>query len=39
MISLNSVGLLAPARTAKEIVDRIDRAIRYAIPTRNGSGN
>ena len=31
MVSLHSVGLFAPARTAKEIVDRIDRATRNAM--------
>jgi tripartite-type tricarboxylate transporter receptor subunit TctC len=28
MVSFNSGGLFAPARTAKKIVDRIDRATR-----------
>jgi tripartite-type tricarboxylate transporter receptor subunit TctC len=31
MVSFNSGGLFAPARTAKEIVDRIDRATRNAM--------
>jgi hypothetical protein len=31
MVSLNSVGLFAPARTAKEMVDRIDRATGNAM--------
>jgi hypothetical protein len=31
MVSLNSGGLFAAARTAKEIVDRIDRATRNAM--------
>jgi tripartite-type tricarboxylate transporter receptor subunit TctC len=31
MVSLNSGGLFAPARTVKEIVDRIDRATRNAM--------
>jgi tripartite-type tricarboxylate transporter receptor subunit TctC len=31
MVSLNSVGLFAPAGTEKEIVDRIDRATRNAM--------
>jgi tripartite-type tricarboxylate transporter receptor subunit TctC len=39
MVSLNSVGVFAPAGTAKEIVDRTIVRPATPCPTRNGSSN